>query len=139
MGGHFQELIAILSKMESIDIEGSLILVNDPDYPEGGNFNVFSIFKSGRDFRVIAHFFEAVYWIIRTKPTLLVSCGAGCAIPFFFVARLIGLRCVYVESIARIKSMSKTGALLYFLGFRIVVRWSSLKELYPKVDLVKGN
>lgn len=139
VGGHFQELTAILSRMKLIDIEGSLILVNDPEYPKGSKFNVSSICKSGRDFRVIVHFLEAAYWIIRIKPRLLVSCGAGCAVPFFLVARLIGLSCVYVESISRMKSMSKTGALLYFLGVRIVVRWSGLKELYPKAELVESE
>jgi len=33
----------------------------------------------------------------REKPTLLISCGAGIAPPFFYVGKILGIKLIFIE------------------------------------------
>lgn len=68
------------------------------------------------------------------RPDAIVSTGAGVAIPFFLVARLLGIHTVYVESLTRIHKPSLTGRLLYPLANRFLVQWPDMAEKYRKAE-----
>ena len=68
----------------------------------------------------------------RHDPDVIVSTGAGLAVPFFMIGRLLGRRLVYVESLARSKSLSLSGRLVYPLADRFFVQWPQLARRYRK-------
>jgi UDP-N-acetylglucosamine:LPS N-acetylglucosamine transferase len=72
----------------------------------------------------------------RLCPDLLLSTGAGVAVPFFAVARALGLRTVYVEVFDRIDSATVTGRLCYPLSSLFLVQWPQQRRLYPKARVV---
>lgn len=59
----------------------------------------------------------------RHQPDVVLSTGAGLALPFFLVGKLMGKRLVYVESFARVKGISLTGRLVYPLCDSFFVQW----------------
>ena len=59
----------------------------------------------------------------RRRPDAILSTGAGLAVPFFFVGRLLGIRCVYVESVTRTESLSLSGRMVYPLATTFFVQW----------------
>jgi len=61
--------------------------------------------------------------IRRRRPDTILSTGAALAVPFFLVAKLLGRRCVYVESLTRISSVSLSGRLVYPLADAFFVQW----------------
>jgi UDP-N-acetylglucosamine:LPS N-acetylglucosamine transferase len=67
----------------------------------------------------------AVAWRVvrRTRPAVIVSTGAALALPFFLCGKLFGARLVYVESLARVDSLSLSGRLVYPLADRFFVQW----------------
>jgi UDP-N-acetylglucosamine:LPS N-acetylglucosamine transferase len=52
----------------------------------------------------------------RRRPDAIISTGAALAVPFFLFGRLLGIRCVYVESVTRTESLSLSGRLVYPLA-----------------------
>ena len=68
----------------------------------------------------------------REKPQLILSTGAGVAVPFIWVGRLLGIGAVYVESISRIDRLSLTGRLVYPVVHQFYVQWPDLAEKYSK-------
>ncbi|CAL9730316.1 UDP-N-acetylglucosamine transferase subunit Alg14p [Monosporozyma unispora] len=73
------------------------------------------------------------------KPHLVLLNGPGtcCIITTWF--KLIDLLClftssniIYVESLARIKTLSLTGKILYWLADEFVVQWKDLQTPYPR-------
>ena len=68
----------------------------------------------------------------RLRPRLLVTTGAGVAVPFAWLARLKGTRVVYVESFTRIDSVSLSCRLIKPFADRVYVQWPEA------VPLVKG-
>lgn len=68
----------------------------------------------------------------RFHPDVVISSGAGIALPFFIVARLYGVRTVYLEVYDRIESRTLTGRLCYPLSDLFALQWEEQKRLYPR-------
>jgi beta-1,4-N-acetylglucosaminyltransferase len=62
----------------------------------------------------------------RLRPEVLVTTGAGIAVPFAWVARLVGTRVVFVESLTRISRPSLTCRLVSPVANRTYVQWPEL-------------
>lgn len=54
----------------------------------------------------------AVRVIVKEKPTLLISCGAGIAPPFFYIGKLFGVRLVFIEPFDFVRYPSVSGKLV---------------------------
>lgn len=59
----------------------------------------------------------------RNRPDAILSTGAGLAVPFFIVGKLLRVRLVYVESVTRRETISLSGRLVYPLADRFFVQW----------------
>ena len=68
----------------------------------------------------------------RRDPDVILSPGAGLAVPFFLIGWLLNRRLVYVESLARAESLSLSGRLVYPLVDRFFVQWPQLAHHYRK-------
>ena len=67
----------------------------------------------------------------QVRPEIVLSTGAGIAVPFAWVARLFGSRVVYVESLARIDGPSLTYRLIAPIATRRYVQWPELAAVLP--------
>ena len=63
---------------------------------------------------------------------MAISTGAGVAVSFLLAARMLGIKTVYVESLARIHELSMSGRMLYPVVDRFLVQWPELAEKYPR-------
>jgi UDP-N-acetylglucosamine:LPS N-acetylglucosamine transferase len=66
------------------------------------------------------------------RPRVLLTTGAGVAVPFAWLGRLRGVRIVYVESFTRIEGPSLTGRLVGPIAHRAYVQWPEMQSLVPK-------
>jgi UDP-N-acetylglucosamine:LPS N-acetylglucosamine transferase len=72
----------------------------------------------------------------RERPDVVVSDGAGVAVPFFLVAKILGIRTVYVEVYDRIDSRTLTGRLCAPLADGFCVQWEEQRARYPRAELI---
>jgi beta-1,4-N-acetylglucosaminyltransferase len=70
--------------------------------------------------------------VARTRPTVLITTGAGVAVPFAWIARLRGARVVYVESVTRIDSPSLSCRLIAPVATRVYAQWPELAAAYGR-------
>jgi UDP-N-acetylglucosamine:LPS N-acetylglucosamine transferase len=68
----------------------------------------------------------------RDRPDVVVSDGAGVALPFFLVARILRIRTVYLEVYDRIDDPSLTGRLCYPLSDLFLLQWEEQRRSYPR-------
>jgi beta-1,4-N-acetylglucosaminyltransferase len=82
----------------------------------------------------------AVAWRVvgEVRPKVVLTTGAGVAVPFAWVARLRGANVVYVESLARIEGPSLTYRLIAPIAKRRYVQWPELAESLPRARFA-GN
>ena len=70
------------------------------------------------------------------RPDLIVSCGAGVAVPFFWIGRLMGVRTAYLEVYDRIDSATMTGRLVRRFTDAMLVQWPEQASLYPRAKVM---
>jgi beta-1,4-N-acetylglucosaminyltransferase len=70
------------------------------------------------------------------RPDLIISTGAGVAVPFLILGKLRGSQTIFIESVTRVTSLSLSAKLtLPFLSI-LYVHWSQLQILYAKAELI---
>ena len=82
--------------------------------------------------RAIVNFFLALFIIYQSKPDLVISTGAGLAVPFIYACKLFNIKTIFIESISRSKALSLTGKLVYYVADEFYVQWPECLEGKPK-------
>ena len=75
---------------------------------------------------------STVKLLLKESPDIIVSTGASVAVNFAVVAKVLGVRYMYIESISRSQQLSLSGRIIYFLCDEFYVQWPELAERYPK-------
>jgi UDP-N-acetylglucosamine:LPS N-acetylglucosamine transferase len=78
----------------------------------------------------------AVEVLRRERPSLVVSAGAGVAVPFFAVAWMMRIPTVFIEVYDRIDTPTMSGRLCGPFTTRRIVQWKSQLAFYPDARLV---
>lgn len=66
------------------------------------------------------------------QPDCVISTGAGIAVPFLVLGKLLGAKSIYIESFARKSNISLTGRLVYYFVDNFFVQSEQLAERYNK-------
>ncbi|GAA2721743.1 glycosyltransferase [Cellulomonas aerilata] len=74
---------------------------------------------------------------VRERPSVVVTSGAGLAVPFCVASRLLGARLVHVETMARVTSGSTSGRLLARMADAVLVQWPDLARVYPRAEVCR--
>lgn len=72
----------------------------------------------------------------RERPDVVVSDGAGVALPFFLAAKLVRAKTVYIEVYDRIDSRTLTGRLCAPITDLFCVQWEEQRRMYPRAKLI---
>jgi UDP-N-acetylglucosamine:LPS N-acetylglucosamine transferase len=67
----------------------------------------------------------------QVKPSVVISTGAGVAVPFFVLGWLRGIPTVYLEVYDRIDSPTLTGRLCRPFTRLFLVQWEEQRKFYP--------
>lgn len=78
----------------------------------------------------------AVRLVVERAPDLIVSTGAGAALPFFVVGRALGVRTVFVEVYDRIDSRTMTGRLVLPFSDAFALQWPEQHEVYGAGEVI---
>jgi UDP-N-acetylglucosamine:LPS N-acetylglucosamine transferase len=81
-----------------------------------------------------------VAWTVlrKEKPDILMSSGAAIAVPFFYLAKLMGKKLIYIEVYDRIDKLTLSGRLVYPIVDVFIVQWEEIKKVYPKAVNLGG-
>jgi beta-1,4-N-acetylglucosaminyltransferase len=82
----------------------------------------------------------ALAWnlLLQEKPDLVISTGAGVAVPFLILAKLLGKQTIFVESITRVEQLSLSARLALPFLDGLYVHWPQLQARYPQSQLVSS-
>jgi UDP-N-acetylglucosamine transferase subunit ALG13 len=73
----------------------------------------------------------------RLRPKVVITSGAGVVLTFSLVSWLLGARIVFVETMARVSTPSRTGAVLARLATLHIVQWPELCDRFPRANLCR--
>lgn len=131
-GGHLAQLLALRPWWECRDRTWVTFDTPDASSQLEGERVVNAHFPTTRNaINLIRNSALALRVIPRVKPDMVVSTGAAVAVPFFLVARAIGIPTVYIEVFDRLETRTVTGRLCRPVSSLFLVQWEKQREMYP--------
>lgn len=77
------------------------------------------------------------YTVLKNeKPQLVLSTGAGLAVPFIILASILGIKTAFIESFTRVKELSLSARLVLPFLDKLYVQWEELETKYAKAQLI---
>ena len=132
-GGHLQQLLAL--KPAWTDTEHSWVTLPGADVGVllSGESVTLGHSPTNRNLRNLIRNIGLAWRLLRRdRPDVILSTGAGLALPFFLIGKAFRIRCVYVESVTRSESLSLTGRLVYPVADAFFVQWPTLAAKLDK-------
>lgn len=131
VGGHLTEVMHLAPILREHEV---VLVLNDqaplPDFPFA---RVYRIVHAERDIKVLYNFLESAQILKHEDPDILLSTGAGPAVPIAILARLFTrARIVFVESAAAVSKPSLAGRLMYPISHRFFYQWDSVAKFFPR-------
>ncbi len=134
-GGHLFELLCVRELWAERDHSWVCFPTADAKALLKGEDVTWAHYPTNRN---IKNFFKnlVLAWrhLRRERPDVVISTGAGVGVPFLLLARLFGMRTIYIESITRIHELSLSGRLVYPFVSRFLVQWMELAKRYRKAQ-----
>ncbi len=81
---------------------------------------------------LIKNTFIAWRILLKERPDIIFSTGAGVAVPFYYLGKLLGAKLLFMDVINRVDSPTLTGKLVYPIVDHLLIQWKELKVFYPK-------
>lgn len=141
-GGHLTELLKLQHILGQHDVT---YVIEQPQQTLNLSHPVYYL-TSGTHFHnklayikiLLSNILKGMYYVIKLKPQVIISTGAHNTIPLCLFAKLLRKRIIYIESIARVYTPSKTGKLMYKIADQFYVQWPEMLKVYPNA-LYKGQ
>jgi beta-1,4-N-acetylglucosaminyltransferase len=130
-GGHLTEVRCLLPAYAKY--EHFYVLDDSALLPVDMQGRTYFVTHSERDWRTLLNFWEAWKLLRTLRPTVVLSTGAGIAVPFSIVAKLfLKSRIVFIETITRIYKPSLAARLMYWIADDFFYQWESLARFFPR-------
>lgn len=137
-GGHLLQLVALRGAWEGFSRVWVTFDKSDARSLLVDERVVFAHGPTNRNFGLLAvrnllrNALTAVRLLRAVRPRVVLTTGAGVAVPFAWVGRLLGARVVYVESLTRIERPSLSCRLIAPVASRMYAQWPELTEDLPR-------
>jgi len=86
--------------------------------------------------RVLNVFLRCIALVFRESPNVVVSTGAAAGCIVCFLAKIIGARIIWVDSITNVEWISLSGRMVRYIADLFLVQWPELAEKYKNVEYV---
>ena len=136
-GGHLTQLIALRPWWEQHERTWVTFETLDATSKLAGEDVVWAHHPTTRNVKNLARNTALAWRTMRSfRPDVIVSTGAGVAVPFFWLHRPLGSASVYLEVFDRVDSRTLTGRLCRPFSDLFLVQWPEQQRLYPASLLV---
>jgi UDP-N-acetylglucosamine:LPS N-acetylglucosamine transferase len=128
-GGHLQQMLALEPAWRGMERSWVTLQGADSAYLLADEQATLGYGPTNRSLKNLVRNLGLAWRVLRrARPDAILSTGAGLAVPFFLVGKLLGIRLVYVESVTRTETISLSGRLVYRLADRFFVQWPRAAE-----------
>ena len=142
-GGHLTELLKLEKLFDQYDY---LLVTEKTDVTEKleGKYNMDYLMYGSRFyllkyiFVVIYNVIKCIYIVLSFKPETVVTTGAHTGGILCYVAKILRpkTKIIYIETLAKVNSLSMTGKNVYKIADKFYVQWRGLTKMYDKAEYI---
>ena len=134
-GGHLEQLFqlkSILNKYECFFVTSKTVATENMTYKKYFTNDLYrGKWKIVKIYQIICMFFKQSIIFFREKPDIILTTGAGLAVPMCIIGKIFKKKIIYIESFARKNYPNKSGMFIYKFADLFIIQWDTLKKFYP--------
>jgi beta-1,4-N-acetylglucosaminyltransferase len=130
IGGHLDEVMKIFPLIH--EHENFFVVNAEGPLPKAIEGKTIRITHSERDWKLILNFYEAFKILCRSRPDVIISTGAGPAVPFSIAGKIFGAKILFIETFTAVSQPTLTGRIMYRIADKFIYQWEALRFFYPK-------
>lgn len=127
-GGHWEQMMLLRDMLEKFDVH---FATTHTDLPIRAGIRAATILPDCNRDQILQSMrcvFAAAWLVLRFRPTVVISTGAAPGLFCIVIARLIGARTLWIDSVANAEQMSMCGKLSRYLSTRCITQWQHLAK-----------
>lgn len=82
--------------------------------------------------KFLINLIQSFFLYVKVRPKVIISTGAGIALPLILIGKLFKTKIVFIESGARIFKPSKTASFIYKYSDLFIIQYETLHSFFPK-------
>ena len=134
-GGHLSEILQLIDALEGHE---TFFITYDSSRTRNLK-RKYLLQNIGTNPWLMARAFVSTFRILlKEKPRLIISTGSEIAIPAFYLAKLLRIKTVFIESWTRVDRPTGTGRIVYPVSDLFFVQWERLLSKYGKKAKYEG-
>jgi UDP-N-acetylglucosamine:LPS N-acetylglucosamine transferase len=128
IGGHWIQLLRLMPAFEGAEVEfmttkqSFSTMVQDKNFytiPDGNRWDKFGLIKC----------FFSIFSIVRkSRPEVIITTGAAPGLMALFIGKFLGIRTIWVDSIANCEQISLSGKIAAKFADVVYTQWEHLAE-----------
>ncbi len=132
-GGHLLQLVALREAWQEFSCAWITDPTSDAESLLGDELVEYAHFPTTRHLgNLLRNVVLAWRLVTRWRPRVVLTTGAGTAVPFAWIGRLRGARVVWIETVTRIHAPSLSCRMVAPIADRVYVQWPELASAVPK-------
>lgn len=135
-GGHFVQLYKLKEWWSKYERFWVTFKKEDTKYLLKGERIYYAYYPTVRSVKnLILNFFLALSILVRERPDLIISMGAGVAVPFFYVGKIFKSKLIYITVCDRINTVELSAKLVYPIVDYFIMQRKEQKKFFPKGEV----
>jgi UDP-N-acetylglucosamine:LPS N-acetylglucosamine transferase len=129
LGGHWVQLLRISRSME--DRYDMVYLSTHPKCAtmvEGQKYYQMKNFSRWDAWKVVPSFIRVLGILLLERPDAIITTGAAPGLVCVMAGKLLGVKTIWVDSIANVEHLSASGRLAKRFASRVYTQWEDLKS-----------
>lgn len=122
-GGHWVQLRRLAPAFSGADVHFATTDASAGDQVGEARFHVYPDANKETPMRLVASIFKLAWIVLRVRPQVVVSTGAAGGFLAIKLARLIGARTMFIDSIANARELSVSARLSLGVADRVLSQW----------------
>ena len=130
-GGHFIQLKCIMKQIlevSDVDITYVRTKISADDMPQDQHEQLIADFSRDNWWRGISTFFVVIKLVRKIQPSHVISTGAMPGLVTMLVARLLGKKAIWVDSIANTRRLSASGRFAKHIAHLTLTQWENVVQ-----------
>lgn len=128
-GGHWVQMQHLAPAFAGADVHYATTDCTAGERVEGANVHTYPDANKDTPLRLIACILRMAWIVLRVRPDVVISTGAAGGFLAIKMARLIGARTMFVDSIANARTLSISARLSLDVADRVLSQWPAVADL----------
>ena len=127
-GGHWVQMLRLMPAFEGAEVHFATTDASAARQVAGRGFHLFTDANKETPARLLLCALRLAWIILRVRPDVVVSTGAAGGFLAIRIARLMGARTMFIDSIANTRALSLSARLAVGVADRVLSQWARVAE-----------